>query len=246
MVADVAGRASRRGLLAAVGPFALIACGGGAPNVGALTRPRRCLFGLVSVKIIVAPSPFQMPLRVPASIIRPGLSALPRTPFPPPELKNVALKTPGALKLSADDWGSLQAPSPASLAALAARLSFHPSTSAASSSVTSSATTVKASDLLEQALTHPSCLSLYSKHYPNAPLPSTNQSLSAVGNGLLGLFAAEWVHASYPHLPNRAAKAAVSAYVGPRTLADVAKEWGALSVLRWSQTVSSVNYPNPL
>lgn len=173
-------------------------------------------------------TPTRMPLRVPAAIIRPGLSALPRTPFPPHELRNAVLKAPGVLKLTADDWGSLQAPSPATLAALAARLSFTPIAPSTSSSP---------AELLQQALTHPSCLSLYSKHYPNAPLPATNQSLAAVGNGLLGLFAAEWVHSSYPHLPNRAAKAAVSAYVGPRTLADVAKEWGALSVLRWSQIV---------
>lgn len=178
-----------------------------------------------------------MALRVPPAVVRSGLSALPRTPFPPPELRNAALRAPGAAKLSAADWGSLQTPSPAALSALAARLAFNPSSSTPSSSKTSSSSST---ELLEQALTHPSCLSLYSKHYPTAPLPSTNQSLSTVGNGLLGLFTSEWVHATYPHLPNRVAKAAVSAYVGPRTLADVTKEWGASSLLRWSQIVRSI------
>lgn len=176
-----------------------------------------------------------MALRVPPSVVRSGLSALPRTPFPPPELKNSVLRVPGVLKLNAEDWGTLQPPPPAALSALAARLAFQP-LNTPSSSKTSTPT---AAELLQQALTHPSSLSLYSKHYPNAPLPSTNQALAAVGNGLLGLFASEWVHATYPHLPSRAAKAAVSAYVGPRTLADIAKEWGASPLLRWSQKVCS-------
>ncbi|KAF8321182.1 ribonuclease III [Clavulina sp. PMI_390] len=173
-----------------------------------------------------------MALRASSSAIKSGLSALPRAQFPPPELRNAAVRVPGA-KLTPAEWGTLQAPSPAALSALAARLQF--SVAESNSPSTSQKSQSRATELLEQALTHPSCLSLYSKHYPNAPLPSTNQALATVGNGLLGLFASEWIHATYPHLPGRAAKAAVSAYVGPRTLADVAKEWGAPSLLRWSQ-----------
>jgi large subunit ribosomal protein L44 len=46
------------------------------------------------------------------------------------------------------------------------------------------------------------------------------------------------VHASFPHLPTRVLKAAVSAYVGPLTCAAVAKEMGAVPLLRWNRTVS--------
>lgn len=183
-----------------------------------------------------------MPLRAPSVVVRPGLSSLPRAAFPPVELKNAALKQADAHKLTPEVWGSLQAPSSSALAALAARLAFSSPdflSSPASSSKTPPSSRI---EMLEQALTHPSCLGLYAKHHPNVPLPRTNHALSAVGNGLLGLFASEWVHATYPHLPNRVAKAAVSAYVGPRTLSDVAKEWGAASLLRWSQTVSRELY----
>jgi large subunit ribosomal protein L44 len=58
-----------------------------------------------------------------------------------------------------------------------------------------------------------------------------------MGNALLGLFAAEFVNASHPHLPTRVVKAAVSAYVGPNTCAGVAKEVGAAPLLRWHRTV---------
>jgi len=60
--------------------------------------------------------------------------------------------------------------------------------------------------------------------------------MAELGNSLLGLFATEWVNASYPHLPTRVLKAAVSAYVGPKTCGDVAKEWGAAPLLRWFRT----------
>ncbi|TFY73580.1 hypothetical protein EWM64_g10432, partial [Hericium alpestre] len=57
-----------------------------------------------------------------------------------------------------------------------------------------------------------------------------------LGNSLLGLFAAEHLNTSYPHLPTRALKAAVSAYVGPMTCASVAREMGAAPLLRWHRT----------
>lgn len=156
------------------------------------------------------------------------LSALPNAPFPPTQLveRMTPAETPHLPQFSPEEWGSIQEPNPSALHAFAARISFLPSHSP----------TAKA-ELLTHALTHPSSLSVYAKYYPRAPLPTSNKALAAVGNSLLGLFAAEWVHATYPHLPTRAIKAAVSAYVGPRTLADVAKEWGALPLLRWSRSV---------
>jgi len=90
---------------------------------------------------------------------------------------------------------------------------------------------------LEQACTHPSILSLFAKHRPHQKPPPTNGNLSTMGNALLGLFTAEFVNASYPHLPTRVIKAAVSAYVGPNTCAGVAKEVGAAPLLRWHRTV---------
>lgn len=177
-----------------------------------------------------------------AASVRPSLSSLPRSSFPPLELRNAVLKTPGTVKLNPEEWGSLQKPSPSTISALRARLKLDFPTSESTSSITLPSSSSTANQLLEQALTHPSCLSSFAKYYPDSPLPPTNQSLAAVGNGLLGLFASEHVHATYPHLPNRATKAAVSAFVGPRTLADIAKEWGALPVLRWSRTVTNVPY----
>lgn len=169
-----------------------------------------------------------MPPRLPLLKTRHGLSSLPRIAFPPPEAQAPADVTPDLPPFSVEDWGSIQPPPPTAIHALAARLSFLSSPKHSSRDV---------SKLLAQALTHPSCLQTHLQYYPNAPLPPTNKALSAVGNGLLGLFAAEWVHATYPHLPTRAIKAAVSAYVGPRTLTDVAKEWGVLPLVRWTRAV---------
>ncbi|KAK4330871.1 60S ribosomal protein L3 [Rhodotorula toruloides] len=54
-----------------------------------------------------------------------------------------------------------------------------------------------------------------------------NGSLAALGNSLLGTFATELVLESFPNLPTRAAKAAVTLYVGPKSLAGVAGHlWG--------------------
>jgi len=90
---------------------------------------------------------------------------------------------------------------------------------------------------------HESITLHYSKSYPNKPLPLTNTNLAVLGNSLLGLFATEFVHASYPHLPTRVVKAAVSAYVGPTTCADVAKEMGAAPLLRWYRTPNTLLRP---
>lgn len=64
-----------------------------------------------------------------------------------------------------------------------------------------------------------------------------NAALSTLGNSLLGLVAAEYLHIRYPNLPNRILKAAVSAYVGSTTLSDVAAELGVTGqgVVRWDR-----------
>ena len=143
--------------------------------------------------------------------------------FPPPQaLTPKDSKSP--VLFDSDAWAVFQTPPPAALTAFAHRvglgkLSTNPR-------------------LIHQACTHESITLPYSKSHPNKPLPLTNTNLAVLGNSLLGLFATEFVHASYPHLPTRVVKAAVSAYVGPTTCADVAKEMGAVPLLRWYRTVS--------
>lgn len=62
-------------------------------------------------------------------------------------------------------------------------------------------------------------------------------ALATVGNSLLGMLATEFLHLRYPNLPTRVLKAAVSAYVGPTTLADVGAELGlsGQGILRWNK-----------
>lgn len=137
--------------------------------------------------------------------------------FPPPEARSDPFFDPHA-------WAALQPAPPSALSAFAHRiglgavLSEHP-------------------NRLLAACTHPSFLPLWSKHRPKTPLPESNGNLETLGNALLGMFAAEWLHARYPHLPTRVLKAAVSAYVGPMSCASVAKEMGAVPLLRWNRTV---------
>lgn len=73
------------------------------------------------------------------------------------------------------------------------------------------------------------------------PQSASNEDLSALGNSLLGMLATEFLHLRYPHLPTRALKAAVAAYVGPQTLADVGNELGvgASGLLRWDRQAES-------
>jgi large subunit ribosomal protein L44 len=144
--------------------------------------------------------------------------------FPPPQaLTPKDSKSP--VLFDPDAWAVSQSPPPAALTAFAHRvglgkLGANPR-------------------LIQQACTHQSITLPYSKLHPNRPLPLTNTNLATLGNSLLGLFATEFVHASYPHLPTRVAKAAVSAYVGPTTCADVAREMGVVPLLRWYRVVSS-------
>ena len=143
--------------------------------------------------------------------------------FPPPQaLMPKDSKSP--VLFDSNTWAASQPPPPAALTAFAHRvglgkLSTNPK-------------------LIQQVCTHESITLPYSKVHPNKPLPLTNTNLAVLGNSLLGLFATEFVHASYPHLPTRVVKAAVSAYVGPTTCADVAREMGAVPLLRWYRAVS--------
>jgi large subunit ribosomal protein L44 len=122
-------------------------------------------------------------------------------------------------------WASLQPPPPSALVAFAHRLGLQ--------SVLSS------TDIIQQVCTHPSFLTLHATYYPQEERPRCNAQLATVGNAVMGLFAAEYLHASYPYLPTRVLKAAVSAQVGTSTCARVAQEMGATSLLRWHRTVST-------
>ncbi|KAJ8095268.1 54S ribosomal protein L3 mitochondrial [Marasmius tenuissimus] len=140
--------------------------------------------------------------------------------FPPKE----SLFVPGteATTFNPDEWAALQPPPPSALSAFAHRIGL--------SSVLDS------TDTIQQACTHHSFLQLYQQHKPRASTPATNAQLAAIGNSLMGLFATEYVRASYPYLPTRVLKAAVSAHVGSLTCANVAQEMGATPLLRWHRS----------
>ena len=123
---------------------------------------------------------------------------------------------------SPEAWATLQPPPPSALSTLSHRIGLG---------------SLLQVPELEQACTHPSVLPFFAQRYPNQKPPPANGNLSTLGNALLGLFASEFVASSYPHLPTRVVKAAVSAYVGPNTSANVAKEVGAAPLLRWHRTV---------
>ena len=143
--------------------------------------------------------------------------------FPPPQA--VAPKdSKSPVLFNSDAWAASQSPPPASLTAFAHRVGLGKLDTN--------------SGLIQQACTHGSITLPFSKLHPNKPLPLTNTNLAVLGNSLLGLFATEFIHASYPHLPVRVVKAAISAYVGPTTCADVAREMGAAPLLQWYRVVS--------
>src|SRR6266404_7152557 len=137
--------------------------------------------------------------------------------FPPKE----ALATSSST-FSPETWAALQPPPAPALSALSHRIGFG---------------SLLQVPELEQACTHPSVLPLFAQRDPKQKRPPANGNLETLGNALLGLFASEFVTASYPHLPTRVVKAAVSAYVGPNTCANVAMEVGAAPLLRWHRTV---------
>lgn len=95
---------------------------------------------------------------------------------------------------------------------------------------------------VQQACTHKSYIPFHSTHLPHEQPLRSNDNLSALGNSLLGLLGMEYLHASYPHLPTRALKAALSQYVGPVTCATIAREMGAVPLLRWHQAVRFSNF----
>ncbi|KAG8863844.1 hypothetical protein FRB96_007681 [Tulasnella sp. 330] len=155
------------------------------------------------------------------------LSSTPNA-FPPPEaLSSATAGKPFQSRI----WASLQPPPPSAVHAFASRIKlFAPGPSERRATPPPNLT-----ELLNQALTHHSFTRLQAEHAPTEPAPRTNKEWEAMGNHLLGLFAAEYVHMSWPHLPTNVVKAAVSAYVGPQTCADVAREWGLVNMVRWTK-----------
>lgn len=53
-----------------------------------------------------------------------------------------------------------------------------------------------------------------------------NASLSILGRHLLGYYTSEYLLCTYPRLPMPVVFAAVEAYIGPKSLATIASEWG--------------------
>lgn len=123
----------------------------------------------------------------------------------------------------ADAWAAAQPPPPSALVAFAHRLGL--------------ASVLSSPDLIEQACTHPSFIPLHRQFHPDTPRPATNAQLAPLGNSIMGMFAAEFVHAAYPYLPTRVWKAAVTAYVGNTTCTSVAQEMGVTPLVRWHRTV---------
>ncbi|KAJ6621350.1 ribonuclease III domain-containing protein [Mycena sp. CBHHK59/15] len=152
-----------------------------------------------------------------------SVAHLPR--FPPPQ----ATQPANTAAFDPEAWGALQSPPPSALSAFAHRIGL--------------GRVLTDPDLVLQACTHPSIDRLARRQNPHAaPLP-TNGNLGALGNALMGLFASEYLHASYPHLPTRVLKAAVSAYVGPLTCSNVAQEMGAVPLLRWHREPPAADEP---
>jgi len=152
----------------------------------------------------------------------------PQTPrFPPRELAKPPAD-PSSSSLTPETFGALQLPSDAALHAFASRIGLTPSQTP--------------TNRIQQICTHPSFVPFYTQYNPQHTITS-NGSLAALGNSLLGLFAAEHLHVSYPHLPGKAIKAAVTAYVGPTTCAAIAREFGASPLIRWKRTPSAMDRP---
>ena len=70
---------------------------------------------------------------------------------------------------------------------------------------------------LARTLVHPSA---------DANSAFNNGSLSILGRQLLGYYTSEWILCNYPRLPMDVVFAVVEAYIGPKALATIAKEWG--------------------
>lgn len=146
-----------------------------------------------------------------------------KTPKFPPKKFLAAEAKDAPYPLNPGAWAGLQPSPPSALSAFANRIGL--------GSILSS------TDVIQQVCTHPSFLLSHQAHSPEEPAPATNAQLQTIGNSLMGLFAAEYIHATYPYLPTRVLKAAVTAHVGPLTCASVAQEMGASPLLRWRRTV---------
>jgi len=145
--------------------------------------------------------------------------------FPPKE----ALYSPNKpQRFEPETWAALQPPPPSALSSLSHRIGLAP---------------LLNEELTLQVCTHSSFIPFHEYHRPDAPKPASNAQLAAVGNSLMGLFATEHVHATYPYLPTRVLKAAITAHVGPLSCANVAQEMGAAHLLRWRRLVS---YPSSI
>ncbi|KAL4063090.1 ribonuclease III domain-containing protein [Scleroderma yunnanense] len=145
--------------------------------------------------------------------------------FPP---KEATARTAKA-SFAPESWAALQPPPPSALMAFSHRIGL------------GNILTTPAA--VQRACTHKSFLDLHAKYYSLSPAPATNANLASLGNALMGLFATEHLHASYPHLPTRVLKAAVSAHVGPLTCASVAQEMGAVPLLRWHRQPTTPTSP---
>lgn len=140
--------------------------------------------------------------------------------FPPKDSLFVKREIPKA-PFSPEVWASLQPAPPSALSAFAHRIGL--------SSILSTP------EIVLQTCTHSSFIPMHRQKSPHDPIPATNSQLAPIGNALMGLFATEFIHASYPYLPTRVLKAAVTAHVGPLTCASVAQEMGATPLVRWSR-----------
>lgn len=150
--------------------------------------------------------------------------------FPPADFLDSSAKT-GFVS----HWDKMQPPPNSALVALAHRIGI--------ASIFPSEDEIPL--MIRQACTHPSFARDHRVLYPEESVPPTNGMLSSLGNSLMGLFAAEHLNASYPHLPTRVLKAAVGAYVGHQTCTNVAQEIGVAPLLRWHRKVRKICSSNP-
>ncbi|KAF8957471.1 hypothetical protein BDZ97DRAFT_1953043 [Flammula alnicola] len=124
--------------------------------------------------------------------------------FPPKESLKLPKDAFVQEEFNPENWAHLQPAPSTALVAFANRIGL--------------ASIFSSTDVMRQACTHSSFLTLFRQHYPGKPEPKTNAQLTVIGNSLMGLFATEYLHAKYPYLPTRVLKAAVSAHMGATPL----------------------------
>ncbi|KAG6909043.1 hypothetical protein DXG01_002318 [Tephrocybe rancida] len=163
-----------------------------------------------------------------ARLVSVSTAHLPR--FPPKDAIYKATEIPKA-PFVPETWASIQPAPPSALSAFAHRIGL--------------GTVLSTPETVLRICTHSSFRSLQMQLAPHERKAETNAQLAPLGNALLGLFASEFVHAAYPHLPTRVFKAAVSAHVGTLTCASVAQEMGAAPLLRWHRS-DDINHSDAL